>query len=49
VSIVEHLDRYLAEFDYRHSTCRLTDTERVERLVDQVAGRRLTYREPAAG
>jgi transposase-like protein len=43
---VEHLDRYLAEFDYRHSTCELTDTERVGRLVGRVAGRRLTYRQP---
>jgi transposase-like protein len=41
---VEHLDRYLAEFDYRHSTCKLTDTERVELLYGQVAGRRLAYR-----
>jgi transposase-like protein len=43
----EHLDRYLAEFDFRFSTCKLSDTERIGRLVGQVAGRRLTYRTPA--
>ena len=43
----EHLHRYLAEFDYRYSTCKMTDTERVGRLMRQVAGRRLRY-EPAA-
>jgi transposase-like protein len=46
---VEHLDRYLAEFDFRHSTCKTTDTERVSLLVGQVGGRRLMYREPAEG
>jgi transposase-like protein len=43
----EHLHRYLAEHDFRHSTCRESDTERFERLVGRVHGRRLTYREPA--
>jgi transposase-like protein len=42
----EHLDRYLAEFDFRFSTCKLSDTERIGKLVGQVAGRRLTYRKP---
>ncbi len=41
---VEHLDRYLAEFDYRYSTRTLSDTRRVGRLMGQVGGRRLTYR-----
>lgn len=40
----EHLDRYLAEFEYRFSTCKLSDTERMQRLLGQVAGRRLRYR-----
>jgi transposase-like protein len=40
----EHLDRYLAEFDFRYSTRKLTDTQRVARLMGQVAGRRLAYR-----
>jgi transposase-like protein len=43
---VDHLDRYLAEFDFRYSYRKDTDTERMQRLVGQVYGRRLTYREP---
>ncbi len=41
---VEHLDRYLTEFDFRHSTRKQSDSERMERLVGQVGGRRLSYR-----
>jgi transposase-like protein len=40
----EHLARYLAEFDFRFSTCKQTDTARMQRLLGQVQGRRLTYR-----
>ncbi len=40
----EHLPRYLAEFDFRYSTRKVTDEARVRRLMGQVAGRRLTYR-----
>jgi transposase-like protein len=43
----EHPDRYLAEFDFRFSTCKASDTERVNALVSRVAGRRLMYRQPA--
>lgn len=39
----EHLPRYLAEFDFRYSTCKLADGERLQRMVNQAAGRRLTY------
>jgi len=39
----EHLGRYLAEFDFRHSTHGLTDTARVDRLMARVVGRRLMY------
>lgn len=39
-----HLQRYLDEFDFRYTTREMNDTERMERLVGQVAGRRLTYR-----
>jgi hypothetical protein len=45
----KHLHRYLAEFDYRCTTCKLSDTERMERLIGKVAGRRLTYRSPTRG
>lgn len=41
---VEHLPRYLAEFDYRYNTRKLSDSARLERMVDQAAGRRLTYK-----
>jgi transposase-like protein len=43
---VEHLNRYLAEFDFRYSTRKISDTRRMERLMGQVGGRRLTYRDP---
>ena len=41
----EHLPRYLAEFDYRYSTRRMSDGQRVSALAQRVGGRRLTYRE----
>jgi hypothetical protein len=40
----EHLHRYLAQFDYLYSTRKLSDTQRVARLMGQTGGRRLTYR-----
>lgn len=40
----EHLGRYLAEFDYRYSTRKMTDTERTHDLFDDLGGKRLTYR-----
>ena len=41
---VEHLHRYLAEFDYRYTTRRMTDSERMRLLTGQVDGRRLSYK-----
>jgi transposase-like protein len=41
---VEHLPRYLAQFDFLYSTRRLDDSVRLQRMVDQAEGRRLTYR-----
>ncbi len=41
--------RYLAEFDYRFSTCKVSDTERMARLARQVGHKRLTYRTPTRG
>lgn len=35
----EHLHRYLGEFDFRYSTCRLEDSERMRVLVSQIEGR----------
>ncbi|MEX2269355.1 MAG: IS1595 family transposase [Acidimicrobiia bacterium] len=40
----EHLHRYLAQFDYLYSTRKLSDSERMARLMGQTRGRRLTYR-----
>jgi transposase-like protein len=40
----EHLPRYLAQFDFLYSTCKMTDSARMERLLGRVPGRRLTYR-----
>lgn len=40
----EHLPRYLAEFDFRYGTRKLKDHERLQRMIGQAEGRRLTYR-----
>ena len=40
----QHLQRYLTEFAFRHSTHMMSDTERMVRLMGQVHGRRLVYR-----
>ncbi|MER9242870.1 IS1595 family transposase [Mesorhizobium sp. M0633] len=42
-----HLHRYLAEFDYRYNNrigLGVTDTERCERAINGMVGKRLTYR-----
>ena len=41
----EHLHRYLAEFDYRYTTRKMSDSQRMTDLARRTAGRRLTYRE----
>jgi transposase-like protein len=41
---VEHLPRYLAEFDFRYTTRKISDTARMGRLMGQTGGRRLTYK-----
>ena len=38
-----HLPRYLAEFDFRFSTRKLSDTARMRLTVQRTAGRRLMY------
>ncbi|HTW20330.1 MAG TPA: IS1595 family transposase [Mycobacteriales bacterium] len=45
---IEHLDRYLGQFDFMYTYCKRTDSERMRILIDRVAGRRLTYK-PLAG
>ncbi|MHB8682056.1 MAG: IS1595 family transposase [Acidimicrobiales bacterium] len=44
----EHLHRYLAEHDFRFSTCKMSDSARMERIINQAEGRRLTYRRVTA-
>lgn len=41
---VQHLPRYLAQFDWLYSNSTDTDSERMRLLVSNTAGRRLTYR-----
>ena len=43
----KHLHRYLAEFDYRYNHREITDAERAEKALEQIKGRRLTYRRTA--
>jgi hypothetical protein len=45
----EHLHRYLAQFDYLYSTRKLSDSDRMARLMGQARGRRLTYRPLTGG
>ena len=43
----EHLHRYLAEFDFRYnhrSALEINDSERAEKVLGSIGGRRLTYR-----
>ena len=39
-----HLPRYLAEFDFRYTTRKLSDSERMQLTIRRGEGRRLTYR-----
>jgi transposase-like protein len=43
-----HLHRYLAEFDYRYNTRKLSDAVRAEKALRGLVGKRLTYRRPDA-
>ena len=39
-----HLHRYLAEFDFRYSNKGVSDRERADKVLNGIAGKRLTYR-----
>lgn len=39
---VEHLERYLAQFDWMYTNCKAKDSERMRDLISNVDGRRLT-------
>ena len=41
-----HMHRYLAEFDFRYSTRKISDVERAELLLKGATGKRLMYRQP---
>ena len=41
----QHLHRYLSEFDFRYNTRKITDGERTSRLIRQVHGKRLMYKQ----
>jgi len=41
---VEHLNRYLAEFDFRYTTRKMSDSDRMVQLMGQTGMRRLTYK-----
>jgi hypothetical protein len=41
---VEHLPRYLDQFDFMYSTRKLSDSARMERMIGQAGGRRLSYK-----
>jgi hypothetical protein len=43
-----HMHRYLAEFDFRYSTKKLTDRERADVALIGIGGKRLTYRRTAS-
>ena len=48
----QHLHRYLAEFDFRHSNrvrLGVDDTERAKRAIRGAKGKRLMYQQPTAG
>jgi hypothetical protein len=39
-----HIHRYLAEFDYRYSTKDISDSDRADKVLKGIGGKRLTYR-----
>ena len=41
----KHLDRYLAEFDYRYNTRKEKDGERTKEAIRRVAGKKLSYKD----
>ena len=40
----QHLHRYLAEFDFRYSNRKVSDTERAATALKGIEGKRLMYR-----
>jgi len=44
---VQHLDRYMDEFAFRHTDCNDTDTERMIRIIGRATGRGMSYKRPS--
>lgn len=44
-----HLHRYLAEFDYRYSTRKVSDSDRTVAAIRKTTGKRLKYQDTAKG
>lgn len=40
----EHLNRYLAQFDFLHALCKLSDSLRMMAVLRHAGGRRLSYK-----
>jgi hypothetical protein len=40
----QHLNRYLAQFDFLYTLCKLSDSLRMMAVIRQAGGRRLTYK-----
>jgi hypothetical protein len=40
-----HLGRYLAEFDFRYNSRKVSDAERAEEAIKGARGKRLMYRQ----
>tara|TARA_R110000787_G_scaffold26344_4_gene73695 strand:+ start:176 stop:1111 length:936 start_codon:yes stop_codon:yes gene_type:complete len=45
----KHLKRYLGEFDFRYNERHVDDTERAAKIVEGIAGKRMTYRPSYSG
>jgi hypothetical protein len=45
----KHLDRYLAEFEFRHNHRELSDGERTTKAIRSANGKRLLYKEQTEG
>src|ERR1039458_9830007 len=41
-----HLHRYLAEFDFRYSHCKVSDQGKMEMIINRTSGRRMTSKRP---
>jgi hypothetical protein len=44
-----HLHRHVNEFAFRRTTCKMEDNARLQLMIDQAAGKRLTYKPLTAG